>query len=162
MTAIPPNRHDTAAAAAGNERGGVATGSGLDASQLAMVRAVAYGRIGLGLAFALTPRRALALWPGPIAGRSGPAGPLEVLLARSVAVRDLALGLGTLMAVKHSSPLRGWLEAGAVADGGDALAVMGGFGHMGRLRAGSMLVAAAGTAALGRKLAAASSQPAVR
>jgi hypothetical protein len=39
-----------------------------------------------------------------------------------VGARDLALGLGVLVALKRGAPVRGWLEASAVVDGVDATA----------------------------------------
>jgi len=44
------------------------------------------------------------------------------LFARMVGARDLALGLGVLLALDRGAPVRGWLEASAVVDGIDAVA----------------------------------------
>jgi len=112
------------------------------------IRAVAVGRIALGASFVLAPGLALRAWPGHGEAR----GPVDRLLARSVGVRDVALGLGTLMAVDHDTPVRGWLEAAMLADAGDAAAIVLGFRHLPRLRAVAMLGASVGAAVAGRRL----------
>jgi hypothetical protein len=42
------------------------------------------------------------------------------LLLRVVGVRDLALGIGVLVALDRDAPVRGWMHASAVVDGLDA------------------------------------------
>jgi hypothetical protein len=41
-----------------------------------------------------------------------------------VGARDLALGLGVLVALNRGAPVRGWLEASALVDGIDAAACL--------------------------------------
>jgi hypothetical protein len=76
--------------------------------------ALARGRIALG---------AVALAAPGLAGRAmfGSEGsrPGTRLLARMVGGRDLALGLGVVIALDRGAPVRGWLEASALADGVD-------------------------------------------
>ena len=73
--------------------------------------AIARGRIAIGAA-------ALAA-PGPggrlMFGRDG-SGPGIKTLIRMLGGRDLVLGLGVVIALDRGAPVRGWLEAGAVAD----------------------------------------------
>jgi hypothetical protein len=115
--------------------------------------AVAVGRIGLGVSYLLAPGGALRVWPGlPAAGRDGDAA-VARLLARSTGGRDVALGVGALLALRHDAPVRGWLEAGMLADATDAAAIVIGLRHLPRAKAVLMLVAALGTAAAGRRLA---------
>ena len=111
-------------------------------------RAVAIGRIALGAGFVLAPGAALKAWPGHHVAE----GPVLRLLARSVGVRDIALGVGTLLAVQHDAPVRGWLEAAMLADAGDAAAIVLGFRHLPRMRAVAMLGASVGAAVAGRRL----------
>ena len=111
-------------------------------------RAVAIGRIALGASFVVAPSVALRAWPG----HDLATGPVARLLARSVGVRDIALGAGTLMAVQHEAPVRGWLEAAMLADAGDAAAILLGFRHLPRMRALVMLGASVGAAVAGRQL----------
>ena len=120
----------------------------------ATVKVVACGRIGLGISYILTPGLALRLWPGRQAGTETDGAMLR-MMARSTGGRDIGLGLGVLLAQKHDSPVRGWLEAAMLADVADAIAIAIAFRHLPRVKAVLMLGAALGTAAAGRKLASA-------
>jgi hypothetical protein len=44
--------------------------------------------------------------------------------ARMLGARDLALGVGTVIALDRGAPVRGWLEAGALVDGVDLVTAM--------------------------------------
>ena len=68
-------------------------------------------RIGVGAAFVLFPRLAGNMWIGPDAARR----PVKVL-ARAFGARDLAIGLGVVIALDRGTPVRGWIEAGALSD----------------------------------------------
>jgi hypothetical protein len=116
----------------------------------ATATAVCAGRIALGASYGLAPGLALRAWPG----RDAHADPAARFLARSTGVRDLALGIGTLFALQKDAPVRGWLEAGMLADVGDAAAVLLGFRSLPRARAVLALVAALGTVVAGRRLVA--------
>lgn len=89
------------------------------------VRFFAMTRIGVGASFVLAPGLSLRSW----VGREGdtPAGRMA---ARMVGGRDIALGVGLLMAARHGAPVRGWLEAGAVCDATDFVANMLGVRHV--------------------------------
>ena len=112
-------------------------------------KALALGRIGVGTAFLVAPGVCLRLSLGAVES-----GPVTRMAARSVGARDVALGLGLLLALRHDAPVRGWLEAGALADAGDALATGLAFRHLGRARSGLAVAAALSSAALGRRLVA--------
>jgi hypothetical protein len=43
-------------------------------------------------------------------------------LLRMLGGRDIALGLGTVVALDHGAPVRGWLEGGALSDAMDGVA----------------------------------------
>jgi hypothetical protein len=73
--------------------------------------AQARGRIVVGAAFLLAPALAGRLWIGDDARRR----PVKVL-ARAFGARDLAIGLGVVMALDRGAPVRAWLEAGALSD----------------------------------------------
>jgi hypothetical protein len=60
--------------------------------------------------------------------------------------RDLALGLGTLLTGRHGAPVRGWLEACALSDAGDALTTLIGWRSRPKLGRLGVLGAAAGGA----------------
>lgn len=118
----------------------------LNTDAIRVAKAVATGRIGLAVSFCLVPGLALRGWPG----QGAHADPVARMLARSVGARDLALGVGTLMAVRHGSPLRGWLEAGVVADLGDAVAVALAAPKLPRLRSAIAFGSAVGAVVAGR------------
>lgn len=81
------------------------------------VRALAIGRIVLGAGFLVAPGLSLQTW----VGRQGDT-PASRLVVRMVGGRDVAMGVGTLLAVRHGAPVRGWLEAGALSDTTDFVA----------------------------------------
>ena len=120
----------------------------------ATVKAVAYGRIALGMSYLVTPAVALRLWPGRTTTTEADGAMLR-MMARHTGGRDVGLGLGALLAQKHGSPVRGWLEAAMFADLTDAVAIVIAFRHLPRAKAVLMLGAALGTTAAGRKLASA-------
>jgi hypothetical protein len=76
--------------------------------------AIARGRIALGATALAAPGLASRLMFGPDGSRPG-----TKLLARMVGGRDMALGLGVVIALDRGAPVRGWLEASALADGVD-------------------------------------------
>ena len=118
----------------------------------ATVKAVAFGRIGLGVSYLFAPGLALRVWPGRPATTDTDRA-LVHLMARSTGARDIGLGLGVLLAQKHDAPVRGWLEAAMLADVVDAAAIAVAFRHLPRTKAVLMMGAALGTAVAGRQLA---------
>ena len=85
-----------------------------------LAEAVAWGRIGIGITALLAPTAPLRPW----VGRDFAWQPRAKLLARSLGARDVALGLGVILALRHDAPVRGWVEGGGVADAGDVLATL--------------------------------------
>lgn len=83
-----------------------------------LARLLAIGRVLIGVALVAAPGPAGRRWIGPDADRAG----TEVIL-RGLGGRDVALGLGALAALEAGTPVRRWLEAGVLADLGDAAAM---------------------------------------
>ena len=77
----------------------------------------ARGRQLVGAAFVLAPGLAGSAWIGSDARRR----PVKVL-ARAFGVRDLAIGLGVVIALDRGTPVRGWIEAGVLSDAIDTAA----------------------------------------
>jgi hypothetical protein len=77
----------------------------------------ARARIAVGAAFVLAPGLAGRMWIGSDAARR----PVKVL-ARAFGARDLAIGLGVVIALDRGTPVRGWIEAGALSDAIDTAA----------------------------------------
>jgi len=101
------------------------------------------GRVVVGLALLLAPRRLLRAALGGTAP-----GPEAIALARGFAARDLALGLGPQLGARRDPRgLRGWAEAGGVADLGDIAGLLGWRGLPAAIRVPGLLVAGAATAA---------------
>lgn len=109
-----------------------------------VARVLAGARALIGAALVVAPGAAGRGWIGSDADRPG----TEVAL-RGLGARDLAIGLGTLEALEAGRPVRRWLEAGALADLGDATAMaVVGDALPSRTRVGTVGVAA-GAAAVG-------------
>jgi hypothetical protein len=87
----------------------------MEDANLAM--SLARGRIALGTAGVVVPGLATRV----MGGRRGSDG-IGPLLARMLGARDVALGLGTVIALDRGAPVRGWLEGAALADTVDCVA----------------------------------------
>jgi hypothetical protein len=119
----------------------------LDRTEVARVLGV--GRVMIGVAFLLMPRRAMKMWTGDDATSAA-----ELMSARSLGARDLALGAGLLKAIENDQHVEDWLFAGAVADLSDAVGVVSNFGRLGALRRVLFLATAGAAAYVGFKLTA--------
>jgi hypothetical protein len=97
------------------------------------------GRCALGLVAFAAPGIPLGPWVGE--GRRHPAARL---LARALGARDFALGLGAILALRHEGPVRGWVEAGGMADAGDVVVTIASFGQLPRVGRWGVLAAATG------------------
>jgi hypothetical protein len=121
----------------------------MDARQLALWHG--RSRIAFGGAFLLVPGLAGSRWIGADARR-----PAVKPLARALGIRDLALGLGIVIALDRGAPVRGWLEAGALSDVVDLVATAAAGAAIPRgARRGTMVAASVGaltSAALSRAL----------
>jgi hypothetical protein len=84
-----------------------------------MALAQARGRIAVGAAMLLVPGLAGRLWIGEEAAR-----PAAKVITRGLGGRDLALGLGVVIALDRGAPVRGWLEGSALADLGDLVGTL--------------------------------------
>lgn len=106
------------------------------------LRFVAAGRIAIGAAMLAAPRRVAAGWVGP-----GAATASVGLLARAFGAREVALGVGTLKSLDSPGPSRGWVMAGVLTDGLDAVSAALAIRQLGVGRAVTTgLVAVAATA----------------
>ncbi len=108
-----------------------------------MLIAVAAGRVALGAVALLSPAVVARPWVGE------DDGPATAVLGRALGGRDLALGLGLLLAANHDRHLRGWAEAAALADAADVVATLLAFDRLPRRGRLAVLTAAGGAAAAG-------------
>jgi hypothetical protein len=111
-----------------------------------LAEATAWVRIAVGVTALVAPTVPLRPW----VGRDFAWQPRAKLLARSLGARDLALGIGVVLALRHDAPVRGWVEGGGVADAGDAFATLLSFGELPKGSRWLFLLSAAGAAASAR------------
>jgi hypothetical protein len=110
--------------------------------------ALARGRMAFGLAALLAPGLSSRFMFGRHADTPG-----TRVFARMLGGRDLAIGLGAVIALDRGAPVRGWLEAGALADGVDAATALAARDELSsRIVAGTVAVGGA-AAAIGTFLA---------
>ena len=76
-----------------------------------MARNVAGARIAFGIAFMTMPGWTGRVWIGRDADR-----PAVKLLTQAIGARDLAMGLGAVIAMSRDGPARGWFEAISLTD----------------------------------------------
>jgi hypothetical protein len=113
-----------------------------------LAKLLGWARASFGMLAFVAPRWTAKLWTG-----EDVSGTTAIMGLRGLGVRDAALGLGLLIALKRESPVRGWLEAGALSDAGDALNMLMSARVLPRSRCLLGLGAAGGAAILGRRLA---------
>lgn len=90
-----------------------------------LVGGIAAGRVAIGVVATLAPAVGARF-------QFGSAPPAQVVTVRMLGARDLGLGLGALLAMRHGGgALRTWVQAGALADAVDAWA----FARAGRAEA---------------------------
>lgn len=105
------------------------------------------GRIAIGATFLVAPRRIARAW----AGIDGTRAPAAGMVAASVGIRDLVLGVGLVRALQRDEGVRPWLCYGAAADAVDAAGALRNLGSLpltGRLSLPLALGAAAAGAVL--------------
>ena len=113
-----------------------------------LARLLGWARVSFGVLAFAAPRWAAKLWTG-----EDITGTAAVMGLRSLGVRDAAFGLGLLIALKQDARVRGWLEAGALSDAGDALNTLMSRRGLPATRYLAGFLTAGGAAVLGRRLA---------
>ncbi len=89
----------------------------MDAETVA--RNFALNRVLIGTAFAVAPERSVRGWIGRDAGRPG-----AQLLTRGLGARDVAIGLGTLRALRQGDSPQPWAVAALMSDAIDLAATL--------------------------------------
>jgi hypothetical protein len=75
------------------------------------------------------------------------------MMLRGLAARDAAIGVGLLVALDSGTPVRGWLEAGALSDAGDAIGTLTSWRSLPGFRRLALLTMQAGFSLMGLMLA---------
>lgn len=120
-----------------------------------MVQILGAARAGAGLALMLLPGPLGRAWIGPAAQEPG-----ADVMVRAVGARDIALGFGAMRAAQRGAPVRGWVEAGMLADTVDVLAALVAFRRLSGPRRFLAPATAAGSAVIHAVLAAQMAPPA--
>lgn len=87
-----------------------------EADEKEIARVISLARCVAGAMMLMAPRRAAKGW----SGIDHDEVPTRMAM-RSLGARDLAIGMGTLFALSHKGPVRGWVEAGMLSDAADAV-----------------------------------------
>jgi hypothetical protein len=113
-----------------------------------LARMLGLARIAFGLAGFLMPSAGTRVW----IGQKAEPYPTNMFL-RGLAGRDIALGVGIITALETGAPVRGWLEASALADAADAVGTLTSWRRLPGFRRLGMLALEVGFAAVGLQLA---------
>jgi hypothetical protein len=112
------------------------------------VRVLGIIRAVIGGVMVLAPATSMRLWIGEERKTFG-----ARMLTRAFGTREIAIGVGAVLAVDHDAPVRGWLEAGVLVDTSDALLTLISYRKLPRFGR-TLIVAGAGTGAvMGGRLA---------
>ena len=82
-----------------------------------VARTFAANRTVLGVALVVAPGVAARAWVGGAAGRAG-----AQVVARGLGARDIAIGLGTILALERGGRARPWAAAALISDAVDLAA----------------------------------------
>jgi len=102
-----------------------------------LLRTIAAGRVVVGVALVVIPGTSAGTWIGPVAK-----DPAVKVMTRAMGARDLAIGMGTLQALRDGTPAKAWSLAGAASDLVDATATLLAIRHLGLRRALPLLAVA--------------------
>jgi hypothetical protein len=131
----------------GKSKESVAVGD-LDVDERELVQIISFIRLGIGVGFFLLPRRLGRWWTG-----EEEISATSKMALRSLGGRDVAIALGTLIALENDGNVRVWLEAGALADASDAVSTLTNWGDLPGLRRLLGLASSVGAVSVGLNLA---------
>lgn len=84
-----------------------------------LAMSIARMRIAIGAAAVIAPRLATRLM-----SREKDSTGVAPLFIRMLGARDIALGLGAVIAIDRGAPVRGWVEGAALSDAADCLSCL--------------------------------------
>ena len=112
------------------------------------VRVLGITRAVIGGGMVLAPATSMRVWIGAERKSFG-----TRLVTRALGMREIAIGVGTVLAVDHDAPVRGWLEAGVLIDTSDALTTLLAYRKLPRVGRTLVATGAATAAVMGARLA---------
>jgi hypothetical protein len=112
------------------------------------VRVLGITRAVIGGGMVLAPATSMRVWIGAERKSFG-----TRLVTRALGMREIAIGVGTVLAVDHDAPVRGWLEAGVLIDTSDALTTLLAYRKLPRVGRTLVAAGAATAAVMGARLA---------
>jgi len=112
------------------------------------VRFLGIARAVIGGAMVLAPATSMRFWIGDERKEFG-----TRLITRAFGMREIAIGVGTVLAVDHDAPVRGWLEVGVLIDTSDALTTLLAYRKLPRVGRTLVAAGAATAAVMGARLA---------
>jgi len=112
------------------------------------VRALALGRIGIGVAALTFPGLVGRAWIGPVGSGRG-----VKALVRALGIRDAVIGIGTLVTLDDDRPVSHWLWYGVAVDAVDAVATVLAAGSIPKRALVSVVAMASAGAVSGVRLA---------
>ena len=101
----------------------------VDLDERELVQMLSFVRLVIGVGFFVMPRRLGRWWTG-----EEDISTTSRMALRSLGGRDVALAIGTLIALDNDGNVRGWLEAGALADASDAVGTLTNWGDLPSVR----------------------------
>jgi hypothetical protein len=101
----------------------------VDLDERELVQMLSFVRLVIGAGIFLMPRRLGRWWTG-----EEDISTTSRMALRSLGGRDVALAVGTLIALENDGNVRGWLEAGALSDASDAVSTITNWGDLPSLR----------------------------
>jgi hypothetical protein len=119
-----------------------------DVDERELVQIISIVRLGIGVGFFFFPGKLGRLWSGERESST-----TSRMALRSLGGRDVALAIGTLVALENNGNVRGWLEAGALADASDAVSVLTNWSGQPGLRRLLSLASSVGATLIGMNLA---------
>jgi hypothetical protein len=122
--------------------------SNVDLDERELVQMLSFVRLVIGAGVFLMPRRLGRWWTG-----EEDISTTSRMALRSLGGRDVALAVGTLIALENDGNVRGWLEAGALSDASDAVSTITNWGDLPFLRRLLGLASSVSAVAVGLKLA---------
>lgn len=113
-----------------------------------LAQIMSLGRLTIGLALFVAPRRSIQAWLGEPDPEPG-----TIVMTRSTGGRDVAIAIGTMVGLDRGSHVTEWLQAGALGDAADLVAGLGQWRAMPAFRRLLFFGATTGSIMLGLRLA---------